>query len=225
MTDDSVKARQDTFLNAFPANTGKLALRVSDALSLIHVNFTEYRELFGSPQKVEILKWAAPDFFHRMQWTLFADVVLAIARLTDPPESCNQPNASIKRLIKELSASASSASIAKWNNLDAQLDDAKRCLKDVRHKLLAHDDLAIYVQGAAAPNASLADVAKVLDAMRRLVNAIEEDFLQTVVSYELTIEALGGAECLMRRLNLAKTADAENQDKRRSEFEARIPRK
>lgn len=188
------------YIESFPDKTGDLAHRIFCVLTSIHIDFAEYRAIFGKRENFEVLNWAAPEFFARMHWTLLADVILAISRLTDPPQSMSKPNASLHRLVSDLQAHADDATHAQWTKRLSDIDTAKERLKAVRDKLLSHDDLAICVQGDTPPAVSRADVEGVLVAIRALVNSIESQYMTAQNLYEHSIEPLGGADSLMYRL-------------------------
>ena len=198
----SPEETQREYIESFPGNTGALAHHIFCVLTSIHINFAEYRAIFGKRENFEVLNWAAPEFFARMHWTLLADVILAISRLTDPPDSVSKSksNASLHRLVKDLQAHADDATHAQWTKRLSDIDTAKKRLKAVRDKLLSHDDLAICVQGATPPAVSRADVEDVLVATRALVNSIESQYMTAQNLYEHSIEPLGGADSLMYRL-------------------------
>src|SRR6266404_1158399 len=71
-------------------------------LSWLHAKWNEYVELFGKKSsRIELLNQAAPSFFHLVQTSLWEDILLHIACLTNPPTSlgiktnltiCNLPN-------------------------------------------------------------------------------------------------------------------------------------
>jgi hypothetical protein len=204
--DISVEETRQGYLDSFPGDTGVLAHRIFCALSTIQVNFAEYRAIFGKKENFEVLNWAAPAFFARMQWTLLADVILAISRLTDPPQSVGQPNASLRRLVRALEPHTDAQTRVLWTKQLSDIETAKEKIKTVRNKLLSHDDLAIYVQGATTPAVSRADVEGVLTAIRALVNSIESTYMGSPMTYELAIEPLGGAQSLVNRLAKAMAA-------------------
>lgn len=62
----------------------------------LYIKWSEYDELFGKkPSRVDLLNDAAPTFFHIVQDCLFRDVILHIARLTDPPKTGGKKNLSV----------------------------------------------------------------------------------------------------------------------------------
>ncbi len=60
-------------------------------LAWIHSKWAEYVTLFGTTStRVELLNQAAPRFFRTIQDSLWEDVLLHIARLTDSPRSAGK---------------------------------------------------------------------------------------------------------------------------------------
>ncbi len=91
---------QEETLTVFPEETGELFHELWTNVAHLHLNWKNYRSLFGtSPERIELLNWAASSFFGLLDGILRHDVVLAIARLTDPPQSAGKDNASLARLM------------------------------------------------------------------------------------------------------------------------------
>ena len=56
-------------------------------MSLLHIRWNSYRELFAaSPQTIALLNSAAPAFFFDTERIMWEDVLLHLCRLTDPPQ-------------------------------------------------------------------------------------------------------------------------------------------
>ena len=65
-------------------------------LAWLHHKWDQYVELYGTADtRLTILNEAAPMFFRVVQDTLWDDVLLHIARLTDSPQSMGKPNLSV----------------------------------------------------------------------------------------------------------------------------------
>ena len=57
-------------------------------IAWIHKKWAEYVALFGTtPERIELLNQAAPSFFRTVQDSMWEDVLLHLARLTDSPRS------------------------------------------------------------------------------------------------------------------------------------------
>lgn len=120
---------------------GALYSALWQEVASIHAKWAQYVVLFGTkPERIELLNKAAPSFFHLVQDTLWENVILHIARLTDSPQSVGKPNLSIKRLPvlisdpklrekidSEVSACVSSAEFSRdWRNDGLAMDAARK---------------------------------------------------------------------------------------------------
>jgi len=64
----------------------------------LHSKWAEYAALYGTKEsRVALLNKAAPRFARLIQDTLWEDIVLHIARLTDPPKSASKHNLTTHR--------------------------------------------------------------------------------------------------------------------------------
>jgi hypothetical protein len=76
---------------------GELYSALWQHITLLHANWHEYVELFGTkPSRVELLNKAAHAFFGTIQDELWDTTLLAIARLTDPASTFGKANLSIQ---------------------------------------------------------------------------------------------------------------------------------
>ena len=72
-------------LEAFGPNMGPLYHALEDEVTWLHAKWLEYRKLFAkSKESVDFLNETARFFFRVVQDVLWDDVLLHIARLTDP---------------------------------------------------------------------------------------------------------------------------------------------
>ena len=66
----------------------------------LHAKWNQYRQLYArSPERIALLNQVAGHFFGVVQDTLFEDVLLHLARLTDPAKSVGNENLTLKRLV------------------------------------------------------------------------------------------------------------------------------
>ena len=212
-TSDELK---NEILAAFPEGTGELFYELQTNVTHLHLNWKNYRSLFGtSPERIDLLNWAASTFFGLLDGILLHDVVLAIARLTDRPRTAGKDNASFGRLLEMLTPHID---VALANELRSELDDLQahcETVRQMRNRLLAHDDLATVLRyhPDPLPGVSRAYIEEVLEKVRNLVSSIEEHFLGTRASHELVISA-NDAESLVFALESAR----EHEKCRQREF-------
>jgi len=224
MGDKSVKRHQtsqevrEEILTAFPEEAGKLFHELWTNVAHLHLNWENYRSLFGtSPERIELLNWAAPSFFGLLDGILRHDVVLAITRLTDHAKSAGKATASLARLIDMLTPSMDAAQVAE---LRSELEDLRSyCepLRQLRNRLIAHDDLAtaLHYHPEPLPGISRAYIEEVLEKIRQLLGDMEEHFRGSRTSHQHVISSPGNAESLIFALERAR----EHEECCREEFD------
>lgn len=194
---------------AFPANAGELYYELHNSVSTLQLNWQNYRALFGtSPERIDLLNWAASSFFGLLDDILRHDVFMHIARLSDPPQSVGRDNASIERLINELSVNAEATFI---KGLRTKLKDFQEyCspIRQLRNRILAHEDLATALQYHAdpLPGISRAFVEDVLGKIRDIMNEIERKYFDATTDFR-DIISQDDANSLISVLERAKEHD------------------
>jgi len=202
-TADEVKA---SFVAAFPSGTGELAHELWKAVNNLHFKWENYRSLFGtSPDRIDLLNWAAPSFFGLLDGILRSDVMLAIARLTDPPKSMGRDNACLARLIETLVPFTDTQSVDSWR---AELQDLQTYCEPVRvtrNRLLAHEDLAtaLHYHPDPIPGVSRPYIDGALERFRKLFGSIEVRFRGSQTAFQL-VSAVGDGESVISRLEDAQ---------------------
>jgi hypothetical protein len=168
-------------------------------LAALHRKWEEYVVLFGSkPERIELLNKSAPAFFRIVQDSLFEDVLLHAARLTDSPKTRGKPNLTIRRLpaaIADLIV-RETAAIA----VDEAVCATDFC-KDWRNRHIAHRDLDLAYGTGAGPllPASREKVELVLKALSDTLNIVAKHYLDTTTFFDLG-GSFRGAESLLRIL-------------------------
>ena len=151
----------------------------------INKKWAQYVELFGtSPERIELLNRAAPSMIRTVQDTLWEDVLLHLARLTDPPRSMGKANLSVRQLAALL---VSSPIKANAESLAVAALDACEFSRDWRNRRLAHRDLDLALDRAVQPlaPASRATVKASLAALEELLNAVSLHYLDSTTLFDL----------------------------------------
>jgi len=207
---------REEILTIFPEGTGELFYKLWNSVAHLHLNWKNYRSLFGtSPDRVELLNWVASSFFGLLDGILRHNIVLTIARLTDPPRSAGKDNASLARLVDMLTPFTEPVLV---DELRSELEDLQaHCepLRQIRNRLLAHDDLATALQyhPDPLPGISRAYIEGILEKIRKLLGDIEEHFRGSRTSHQYVISSNDG-ESLIFALESAR----EHEKCRRREF-------
>lgn len=202
-TPDEIRAE---ILAAFPPDCGALFFEIETDVCNLHLNWQHYRALYGtSPERIDLLNWAAGSFFGLIDNTMWHDVLLRIARLTDPPTMGSYANASLGQLVERVSPHLDSESTQRLNDQITAL--VKYCdpIRDLRNRVLVHDDLptALHYHPDPLPGLSRAYVEGALDRIRSLVNEIGNSFNLAPTLFEL-VRSVGDAETLIDLLERAR---------------------
>jgi hypothetical protein len=182
----------------------------------LHMRWKLYRQLFAkSPERLDLLNETAGFFFHVVQDTLWEDVVLQLAKLTDSPKSAGKDNLSLRCLPTLVSDQSLRSEIDSL--LDAALS-ACGFARKWRNRRLAHRDLglALATGGDPLPGVSRADIEGALLAFRKLLNRLELHYWNSTVGYEHSLVGPGDGDSLVYHLNRAVRAEREQQERLRS---------
>ncbi|MCX7093005.1 MAG: hypothetical protein NTY50_06095 [Methylobacter sp.] len=119
--------------------------KIKDEMTFIWYYLSAYIELYDhpDPNRAKAIQTTAPAFFVIVQASLSENILLRIARLLDPQESYGKSNLSFTQLFPPNNTYRKPAyrrfqEVARnWKN------GSYTPLKDYRHKVLAHNDLAL----------------------------------------------------------------------------------
>lgn len=178
----------------------------------LHAKWQQYRILFAeSAERIELLNSVSGFFFQVIRDVLWNDVLLHLARLTDPPQSMQKNNLTIRRLPALID--------------HAKLSDEVRALIEVaekrasfartwRNKHLAHRDHLLAVDSAAEPlpGISRKNMEEALSAIRAVLNKIEDHYWNSQVAFEHFL-AFDDAETLVHYLRAGVEAEARRRER------------
>lgn len=165
-------------------------------LAWLHHKWDQYVELYGTANtRLTILNEAAPMFFRVVQDTLWDDVLLHIARLTDSPQSMNKPNLSIRRFPGEIDHEPTKVHVQAL--VDVALTASEFC-RDWRNRHIAHKDLALALNCAAIPlkPASRAKVKVAMQALDAVLNGVAHHYLDSETVFDQQGTARGAMSLL-----------------------------
>jgi len=162
----------------------------------LHAKWGEYVEIFGTkPSRIDLINQAGGSFFRILQDSLWDDVLLHIARLTDPPRSAGKSNLTIQRLPDLISDERVKEKIC---GLIGVAKERSEFCRDWRNRKIAHRDLGLAMQSGAEPlaSASRLKVKETLSALANVINAVASHYLETTVLFELTGKWNGAVDLL-----------------------------
>jgi hypothetical protein len=198
---------RDEHLSVLGPDLGSLYHALYNEVTWLHAKWNQYRILFAeSPGRIELLNDVAGFFFGVIQDVLLEDVVLHLARLTDPPQSVGKDNLTLSRLAETVKEPALSVEV---KNLAEQAKAAADFARDWRNRHLAHRDLALAVDDRATPlpGISREKIDRALAGAGAVLNKIESHFWQSEVAFAQFIQPLGDAESLAHYLQVAVDAE------------------
>jgi hypothetical protein len=188
----SEEAEQDR-INAMGRKLGRFYSLLVDECTFLHLQWSEFNELFGTnPDRIEVLNRSAPGFFRMVQDRLWEASLLHIARLTDAQATFGKrgkDNVTILALTPMVDAALQ----PKIEVLVGVAQHECQFAKDWRNRRIAHRDLGLAQREGASPlaPASRASVKKALWAIAEVLNAVESHYMCAEVAYELTMSSRG----------------------------------
>lgn len=168
--------------------------------------WNEYLKLFESQDDVDVLNGTAAFCFAVVQSAMRDDIMLHIARLTDPAVQrvggCEHKNLSLPSLLPLVNDSA------RAKDLQALVDaagESARFAKAYRNKHLAHRDLDHALERAERiPPGSQEEVERVIACFTEVLDHIAVAFGGHASLFESVKVVPGDSRTLITRLSLAK---------------------
>lgn len=176
---------------------GPIYHALTNEVAWLHAKWNQYRQLYAhSAERVALLNDVAGHFFGIVQDVLFEDVLLHLARLTDPLQSIGKDNLSLQRLPEAVPNPAVAADVKAL--VDAALA-ACESARAWRNRRLAHRDLALALATSSdpLPGISRAHVESALAAIRAVLNRLEAHYWDSETAYEHFITEGGEADSLV----------------------------
>lgn len=190
----SAEQVRDDYIIAMGSDLGELQYELYTQLVWLHYKWHQFRSLFGKDaDQIQLLNQSAPLFFRIVQDALFDEVLLHVARLTDPPQSVGRDNLTVRRLPALIGDPQLNAEISAL--LDVVLTSCDFARKR-RNQRLAHIDLLTARGAVPLTPASRRDVEVALKALRDLLNRLDGHFRKAQVGYDYVLDH-GGAEALV----------------------------
>jgi hypothetical protein len=182
----------------------------------LHRKWMQYVALFGTkPTRIALMNRAAPVFFRTLQDGSWDDLLLHIARLTDPSEMGKFKNLTLQNLPGLITDQKLKEKIDPL--LKKALEQSEFC-REWRNKLVAHRDLDTAINGTAGQisGGSREQVAALLKTIAEMLNAIELHFKDGSTFYDFD-EDRGGAKQLLLFLD----DGVKHHDERRARIASR----
>jgi len=178
----------------------------------LYTKWGEYVELYGAkPSRIDLLNKAAPRFFQIVQDVLWDEMILHIARLTDPPQSKGKANLTIRRLSHLVENEDFKKALDSLIEVAIQKTDFCR---DWRNRRIAHLDLehTINKEINRLKPASRKQVKEALNSIGEVLNAVTEHYADSSTIFDIN-KGSGGAVSLLYIIDDGLKADDERRDR------------
>lgn len=202
-------------INAMGQELGPLYDAMWQQVAWLHQKWEQYVELYGTKEsRLTLLNQAAPLFFRVVQDTLWEDVLLHIARLTDSPQSMNKANLSIRRFPAAIDDAPTKLLVEK---LIEEAMTASEFCRDWRNRHIAHRDLRLALDDSTLPlrSASRAKVKEAIKAIDEVLNAVSGHYLDSTTHFAPP-GAARGARSLLYFLDDGIKADHARRERMRN---------
>ncbi|HKT32773.1 MAG TPA: hypothetical protein VJS89_09850 [Gammaproteobacteria bacterium] len=202
LTAEEARAKHIT---AMGDDLGRLYSALWQEIVWLHRKWTEYVVLFGTKEsRIELLNNAAPQFARMVQDSLWEDVLLHMARLTDPPKSAGKSNLSIQALLPLIDHTETKTTVQ--SQIARALAASEFC-RDWRNRHLAHRDLHLALKLGAEPlkSGSRLNVTEALKSFATILNTISARYLESTTFFDSDAD-FGGALSLLAVLDLGLAA-------------------
>ena len=175
----------------------------------LHVLWQQYRQLFGSdPETVQLLNRTAGLFFKVVQDEIWDSVLLGVSRMTDPPATGRNKNLTIHSLPALVSDHVLSQKV---QDLCAVAVTAAEFAREHRNKRIAHQDHNYLSNRSSNPLSGISRerVEAMLDALRAVMNRLDNHFRDSTVMYQDFVDDTG-ARLLVHKLRKLERLQADS---------------
>ncbi|MES2024125.1 MAG: hypothetical protein V4448_01080 [Pseudomonadota bacterium] len=184
-------------------------------MAWLHRKWSEYVVLFGTKKsRVDLLNETAPVFTRIVQDALWEDVLLHIARLTDPPKSAGKHNLTIQYLAQIVTHADTKVTV---EILTKETLLATEFCRDWRNRHIAHRDLHLALKREAEPlkSASREKVNDALKALAAVMNAVAMHYRSSTTFFDFDVAA-GGAMSLLYALDDGLNVERSRNERQRN---------
>ena len=193
-TADEVKKEM---MDKMGADFGSLFDSLRNELLWLTYKWIEFRELYATMEsRIELLNASSPFLFFTLQKVLWDNLLLGVARITDPPSSGGKRNITFEAVPQFIDDATFRSEVVEI--LSKIKDESKFC-RDWRNRRIDHNDHALSLD---KPNAKPLEIATrlkfitTIDLIHKLYNKVSLKYLGSQSAFEyLTSE--GGAISLL----------------------------
>ena len=156
-------------------------------VAFLHLKWHQFVDLYGDENKVALLNQVSPLLFRLIQDIWWREIILHIARLTDPPKSAGKENFTLQRL-PQLTTDRG-LQVRLQHALNA-LEDKTAFCRDWRNRHVAHKDLRLALEKTSTPLPPVTrkQIEEILAAITEIVNLVAEHFQEPPTIFEFAIK-------------------------------------
>jgi hypothetical protein len=184
------EAKRD-FFGCMGIPLGNLFYALWQEFAGLYAKWEEYLVLYGTkPSRIDLLNRAASHFFRIIQDVLWEDIILHIARLTDPPKSSGKATLTIRRLPDLVKDSNTAQALRGLINIAIQSSEFCR---DWRNRHIAHRDLNLALEKEIVPlkPASRKKIKEALNSIAEVLNAVSQYYTDSEIIFDIGEEPEG----------------------------------
>lgn len=193
---------------------GSLLYSLYNEITWLTFKWIEFKELYGTKEsRFELMNKTAPFFFFTIQKVLWENLLLGVARITDPTVTMGKKNTTLKALGQYIQDDNFKSEIE--NDLNDILTESKFC-RDWRNRWIAHMDyeLAVDRQNARPLEAATRQKLRVtIGKIHELYNKITFKYLDSTTAWQM-LDSDRGAISLLYRIEDGLRFDKENYNRK-----------
>lgn len=172
VTGDNLKMSQPPVTKQIPLLVEQLYEPLKKEIWLLHSRWVLFEQLYRkSDLRLELLNEANGSFFHMLQWLMYDDLQLGLAKLTDD----RRDTASLPQLQKRLDSQSDNKLAAQAKAVLVNLSNSVEAIRKQRDSRIAHYSLDQATNGRAEklPDVNYHDIVAALGLVRDYMNLIE----------------------------------------------------
>ena len=210
---------EQKYIHCMGKNLGEIFYAIWQEIASLSNKWNEYVTLFGTkPSRIDILNNSAPSFFRIVQDTLWENIILHIAKVSDPVKSCGKDNLTIQKFTEFIADPGKVEIRTLINNAITKTDFCR----DWRNRRIAHLDLNLAIDKEVIPleSAIRQKIKDALDSIFEVLNAISRLYSVPTCKFEYSIPSTGNAMSLLYILCYGLEHKKERQArKKRGEYQ------
>lgn len=186
-----------------PEDIREIFMWLCQDLASLQNKWSFYLELFSSEENTAILSDLARSSFQIIEETLRNDMVMAICRLSDPPQTRRMKNnLSLRYLAKRCICNSEVDKLLK------DFFDSCKPIRQYKNKRLGHNDLntTIKPHDNPLPGIGKSQIDRIVNIAGKILNIIYQNYVESELFFHPL--QIGGAKDLIYWLKVAKDSKA-----------------